>query len=676
MKKFLLLSLLTLSLFITSKAQWQRTCGPGKDRIYCMEQIGSVLLYGGSYNHTFLKSYDDGMSWIPADIQGGSDVTSIAVKGNLILVANGSIYRSEDTAGSWEPSSNGIAYSVSDLTFNDTRFFAACNRGVYISDNNGLNWTFKYLYNNAEITTNCVSADGNNIIAGTEYAGIFISHDNGETWVHPTGNCPADVLDQIVLYDHKFYVLSGYSVYLSEDAGENWQEVITGMDSPHVNYLSQNNTSLFAATNNGIFHFLESQNQWIRLNPDFDMPVSFIYTNDGNIFCKISNKGLYKSIDNCISWIDINCDLAHSTVLSELIVEDRIYAGCQSNGIFSSEDFGNSWQIDNSGIPDNTAIKCFLQKDTVIYAGTYSKGIYSRTLNNKQWKSCNIGLTDLYITSMTSSGSKIYCGTSSRGVFKSDDNGISWHASNNGLSTLEVQCLFQKGTTLFAGTLGGGIFRSFDEGATWTMNDWSITDIFFTAITESDGYLYATSFNYGIYASTNNGDSWFKLSNDVELITINAIVAENKNIIIGSKEKGIMISHDRGNTWYTENEGLLYNNVNSLVKNGNVLVTGTSDGIYINETILDISDLTLGNSDRFELYPNPAPSGSQYLNLKTFNCSPEKVEICDIQGRVLCSVDGIDNNTTKLSINNLTAGVYLVKLYRNNEYELHKLIIY
>src|SRR5664280_2542631 len=76
---------------------------------------------------------------------------------------------------------NGPAFAkVQSLTSNGTNIFAGTNGGgVYLSTDNGTNWTQSGLLNDY---VQCLTVVDNNLFAGTFY-GVFLSTDNGINWI-------------------------------------------------------------------------------------------------------------------------------------------------------------------------------------------------------------------------------------------------------------------------------------------------------------------------------------------------------------------------------------------------------------------------------------------------------------------------------------------------------------
>ena len=85
-----------------------------------------------------------------------------------------------------------------------------------------------------------------------------------------------------------------------------------------------------------------------------------------------------------------------------------------------------------------------------------------------------------------------------------------------------------------------------------------------------------------------------------------------------------------------------------------------------NECTLSIDDSELNNS--LSIYPNPIDS---YLHIKSYNITLNKIELFTILGERL---KVYNDNLTKINLEDLTSGVYLVKIHSNNGQLIKRLV--
>lgn len=74
--------------------------------------------------------------------------------------------------------------------------------------------------------------------------------------------------------------------------------------------------------------------------------------------------------------------------------------------------------------------------------------------------------------------------------------------------------------------------------------------------------------------------------------------------------------------------------------------------------------------DGFKLYPNPATSGKVYIS--TAHNAPKKILIFDVLGTQVLQTTILGN---ELSLTDLDAGVYILRVYQNNKMATRKLIV-
>ncbi len=179
-----------------------------------------------------------------------------------------------------------------------------------------------------------------------------------------------------------------------------------------------------------------------------------------------------------------------------------------------------------------------------------------------------------------------------------------------------------------------------------------------------------------------DGEEWYKLYEWINGPVFTLKTFDDKLFIGGSFNQIIKLNGDTlfcnniavwdGNDWTTTGSGMI-GVVYALETVGNKLYAGGSfemaDGVachkiaeYYRTTsnINSISDLSLQG---IHLYPNPA---TEYLQLEMeIPCT--KAEVYDIQGKMLIQKSLGNTTSVKLDLEFLNAGIYILKLYRNEE---------
>lgn len=137
-------------------------------------------VFVGSHNSGLFYSAG-GQGWFISQLNTQS-VKALVVNGNFLLAGCANtegVFISTNNGSNWISSSLNYK-SVYSLSLNGNIAFAGTGSGVYYSTDSGYTWTQSSL-NNELVYSLAVS--GNNVFAGTELHGVYVSEDNGISWI-------------------------------------------------------------------------------------------------------------------------------------------------------------------------------------------------------------------------------------------------------------------------------------------------------------------------------------------------------------------------------------------------------------------------------------------------------------------------------------------------------------
>ncbi|MGE5352816.1 MAG: T9SS type A sorting domain-containing protein, partial [Acidobacteriota bacterium] len=225
-------------------------------------------LFAGSDTSGFFKSTDHGLNW--REINYGSpkyfnhdsywSITALAVSGsNLVACATGGmgIYVSTDHGENW-------FYAKTDSTFfpdarilavmGDTLFTGNQHGNIHISTDRGLNWKIiKYPYSDAYISDMAVLDSI-----------LFVASD---FWPARTTDCGSTWSQVIIVpgkrWQYSFAVYQNYiyagtdkgEIYLSANNGTSWLKVAWGMPAPIGKLFIHDGNFYAATTGNGVWKY-------------------------------------------------------------------------------------------------------------------------------------------------------------------------------------------------------------------------------------------------------------------------------------------------------------------------------------------------------------------------------------------------------------------------------------
>ena len=380
---------------------------------------------------------------------------------------------------------------------------------------------------------------------------------------------------------------------LMEDVMKWIQMNEPGAAAPVGTLTKTSEGSLYAVMGyENIYKLPANENEWQLVNTDFlrqetagDIPIA---EHDGTLYI-IPSDELFASTDNGKTWNAIGpCPQGHVREL--LITEDAFYVTL-NEGIFRSDDAGNSWKNMNDGLDSRFTKKSGiytlqLSGDT-LFAGT-SLGVYR--LNAETWEHVQLPVDNtVVVRSLVVSEGAIYvavevnvmegAGTPSENyhnlcdmrkeswwVFRSTDAGDSWtdvtpaDARNLIMKTLPSIKLVAFGkTVLLIGGEEGVVARSTDCGDTWRSTESSgITQMQFSvnsAVALDENTFYTGGIT-GIHRSRDGGETWHRFNTRFECRVDNLISLEETRpnseaakVLYATVAGGVVKSTDVGSSW-------------------------------------------------------------------------------------------------------------------------------
>ena len=421
--------------------------------IYSIAASGSNV-YAGTDGGVY-KSTNSGSTWSFYTVSYGDIVNSIAFCGNFIFAATlgHGVYVSSN-GSSWSVSTPypGYIYNIYTLAVSGTNIYAGTGGGftggsILFSSNGGANWvTLK-----DSIFVQSLLISGSNIFAGTT-KGVYLTANNGSNW-SVTNN-------GLINNSVSLLASNGTNIFAGTFLGGVFRSINNGASWTETSYLSNvtsltfNDTIIYAGTGGGVLKSANYGNSWTFVASGGTNQVNTIVVKGSNIFAG-TNFGVFL-IANGSGWTPINNGLTTLLVRSLVLNGNDIIAGT-AGGVFLSSNNGSSWISINNGLT-NLNIKTLAVSGTNIFAGT-AGGVFLSSDSGSSWTAINNGLTNLNIQSLIVSDSNVFVSTNS-GVFFSSNYGNTWTAANNGLINNVVQSFAVCGANVFAGTNGNGVWKN------------------------------------------------------------------------------------------------------------------------------------------------------------------------------------------------------------------------
>ena len=429
------------------------------------------------------------------------------------------------------------------------------------------------------ITSFATSANQRSTWVGTWGFGVFLSHDNGQTW-QPTNDGLTDHhVNALIIDPNTDRIFAGTHAngifVLNDDLV--WQSINDGLPASEISCLIINTKGqLFAGTaDQGIFFYSEDSRSWKSVT---GVPSARVRTlamgPDSKALFAGTSKGTFYSVDEGLSWKSVKIGLQNWIVWAFTVGTDghTLFAGTDGGGLFLSRDLGITWQHIDSEVLGQHVISLIsdLERD-IIVAGTVNGVFYSHDGGNS-WLPANNGLEEAPVWALQAGvdGDRIYAGTSAGGWF-SDDFTMDWQPLKGDWTRLQVFTIVQDENSadgLFAGT-SGGVFFLEGMDKEWVPRNEGLTNPFTWSLVSGKNGLLLAGTSEGLFRSENGGIAWQKVELEGDESIVWALVSytlhDQTKGIAARTTNGLYYSIDLGRTWQRNVNGLTSFDVKSFL---------------------------------------------------------------------------------------------------------------
>ena len=253
-----------------------------------------------------------------------------------------------------------------------------------------------------------------------------------------------------------------------------------------------------------------SDTLWVQTGLN-DVAVNAIAINgNGDLFAGAHGDGIFRSQDNGETWQAVNTGLSNSVIYALAVFNggDFLFAGSDGDGVFRSADNGESWQQIVSGLTNQAVLSLAIDPAGIIFAGTSLGGIFRSTDLGESWEAANDGLTsgEIVFDLMVHGNGDIYAATNAHGVFRSTDQGDSWTLT--GMENVDVRTLLSyTPEKIFAGAWFDGAFRFDPTAAAWSPSGLPATHVM-DLTANGSGEIFAATHGRGVSRSNDGGVTW------------------------------------------------------------------------------------------------------------------------------------------------------------------------
>jgi photosystem II stability/assembly factor-like uncharacterized protein len=311
-----------------------------------------------------LKTTDAGATWMPTGKQSPK-VLAVSETGIVYVTTNATVGRSDDGGQTWvevfrpttresfAPDCNGGFVARGD------KLFAACQDGVYRSDDRGARWNWaggspsvgaivgRVSFAVADTSATALGPDGDLYASGfgSKRSHLFRSVDDGRTWTDVTS--PFDGGGCIVTAKGALMCIRPSAtkgpLIRSEDHGTTWRDIAvdapgtTQSDGVNPGILARHGSIVYAA-GRGVARS-EDDGLTFQLTADREAVTDLQVLRNGHLLAKRFLRDVYRSDDRGTTWKKLSVPIALPVMEADA---GRIvaYAGGQ---LIGSNDEGDTW---------------------------------------------------------------------------------------------------------------------------------------------------------------------------------------------------------------------------------------------------------------------------------------------------------------------------------------------
>lgn len=462
-----------------------------------MVSDGINIYLATEFNGVF-KSGDDGKTWVEMNNEETSKgVYSIAKEGENIYVggSGGAFFRTSDEGKTWVKTKLPTDYRINQLFTKQGSVYANGHTGIYKSDDGGANW-----HNISTLNTGSYAADlmylHNSTLFVVEDKNVYTSEDDGKTWKVekplPTGYHVSSIFINENTFCLGFW--GGGVMRNTRNIDQEWDNSNLGLQLTQAYDIKIHGDNIFVGTENTFVRTSPDEGQtWVQekeINNFAGSDARSMTLAGDYVFIGQGGGGIHRRSLSGNVWERKSEGLANTLIGCLSSNKKFVFAGIADNMIFRSADFGESWVNISDGF--TSGIRTIKAYENYVFAGTWD-GIFLSENNGDTWRDISNGLPDRSIGSIVLINSALFVSTHNNGLYKSSDFGLTWEkVLDESVYSLEAYHNY-----IFAGFYGK-VLMSSDFGKSWARVDENLLpQAYISAFGFSRNYILAGTKQYG-----------------------------------------------------------------------------------------------------------------------------------------------------------------------------------
>lgn len=370
--------------------------------------MGSNIFLGTSLGIYFSNTLGESWEKLSDSTISDHSVSALAIKNSKIfaLSPDGFTFASFDTGKTWLEVTNQFPlksqypknYFVNSLDVIDTNLYACTQSGCFVSSNDGLEWS-EMIIDTTKPGSNFavfkIFKYNSILFVGTKQ-GLYLSSDNGNNWTNFRWGFDTYLISTTFgALGDVIYAATPSGLYISKNFGRGWRARFLPTIHSTIDWLICYHTVLTKAKNifavgqvyNCIFRSTDDGISWEWVGDGISSPIINKLASIGNYILAAGSKGIYYSLTDGENWSMANG--IDSWVKDLFVFGNLVFAGA-FDGMYKSSDSGKTWQLITNGLPLDQPIWSITSIGSTLFAlhrslGTNIISLFMSTDTGKTW---------------------------------------------------------------------------------------------------------------------------------------------------------------------------------------------------------------------------------------------------------------------------------------------------
>ena len=529
--------------------------------IYFQDELTGFISVGKKV----LKTIDGGNNWETVLESLTFYITDIFSPDNVHLYVtdyHGNIYISDDNGANWTNTRIGSSGDLRDCQIiNDSVAYALSAFELLKTNNGGNSWNTLSTFPGGGGFTfgTCFHFINENIgfIGGTNF--LFKTEDGGVSISENDFNFDNPIRDIYFLNNDKGILITYNSIYLTENQGATWSLVeSTAYVLNKISFIDQQYG--YIVTNDGLLSTSNGGLTWTEVLASANAGGHDVVFQDIDNGYILRNGTVSKTTDGGNTWRKTNL----SGNLGDIFFwDDTIgygltggsYLENNSSGFVKTTDGGQSWSIKPIIMPNLACSQLQFVGPEEGYVHGAGNLLLKTTDGGDSWLTVADFTTDGFLNYYFMDEHTGFVSTASGKILKTDDGSANWIVVYDGLTYLN-DIFFKDSLEGFAIGASGSMIKTIDGGNTWSVINTNIDDDLFIIDfpTQDTGYIAGDD----LYKTIDGGDTWEMLIIENIDNQFNSIYFINGFEGIATNVYGLFYTIDGGLSWSPSKD--IYNN--------------------------------------------------------------------------------------------------------------------